>query len=183
MRALVKATCLVGTWPVLKAVYARCVASDPTETRLAELAYELAVRALDHQDGLLDELRARTGTLLAASSIVASFLGATAIDRAGLGLAGVGALMAFITSIGASVYVLVPKRSLVFSLSGPVLIKEAIAEEMDLAETYHHLARWTEEFHAANVATVNRLFTWYRVAVFALLAEVCLWAAQLGGTI
>jgi hypothetical protein len=159
------------------------MASEREENRLAELAYELALRALDHQDGLLDELRARTGTLLAAASIVASFLGATAIDRGGLGFLAVGALVAFVMSIGASVYVLLPKRSLVFSINGPVVIEEAISAQLDLAETYLQLAYWTEDFRSANVETVNRLFTWYRVAVFALLAEVCLWAAQLGGTI
>lgn len=159
------------------------MAAEGEEIRLAELAYDVGVRALDHQDRLLDELRARTGTLLAAASIVASFLGATAIDRAGLGVVGIAALIAFITSICACVYVLLPKRSLVLSLSGTVLIEQALAAELDLAETYRYLAYWTEEFRAANVATVNALFTWYRVAVFALLVEVCLWAAQLGGTI
>jgi hypothetical protein len=128
-------------------------------------------------------LRARTRTLLAAASIVASFLGATAIDRAGLGVLGVGALTAFVASIAASIYVLLPKRSLVLALSGPVLIEESVAAELDFAESYRYLAYWTEEFRSANVPTVNRLFTWYQVAVFALLAEVSLWAAQLGGTI
>jgi len=40
-----------------------------------KLAYEAALRSLDKQEGLLEELRARTGVLLAASSLAASFLG------------------------------------------------------------------------------------------------------------
>jgi hypothetical protein len=61
-----------------------------------------------------------------------------------------------------------------------VLIEEAVAAELDLAETYRYLAHWTEGFRSANVLTVNRLFTWYQIAVLSLLVEVCLWAGQLG---
>jgi hypothetical protein len=50
---------------------------------LEELVYGLAQQALAEQDSTFDELRTRTGTLLAASSLVASFLGARAIDDTG----------------------------------------------------------------------------------------------------
>lgn len=49
---------------------------------LAELSCEAAVRALDVQERAIEQLRQRTGTLLAASSLTASFLGAQAIQRA-----------------------------------------------------------------------------------------------------
>jgi hypothetical protein len=48
---------------------------------LARLAYESALRALDKQEQLLAELRARTGLLLAASSLAASFLGRPALEN------------------------------------------------------------------------------------------------------
>jgi hypothetical protein len=38
-----------------------------------KLAYEAALRGLDKQEGLLEQLRTRTGVLLAASSLAASF--------------------------------------------------------------------------------------------------------------
>ena len=44
------------------------------------LAYEAAQRALDKQERLLEELRSRTGLLLAAASLAASFLGREAFD-------------------------------------------------------------------------------------------------------
>jgi hypothetical protein len=47
-------------------------------------AYELSLGALSQQESTLTELRARTGALLTASSIVASFLGAAAITASGL---------------------------------------------------------------------------------------------------
>jgi hypothetical protein len=53
---------------------------------LEQTTYELALRALAQQEHALTEIRARTGTLLTASSLIASFLGAQAIARNGLNL-------------------------------------------------------------------------------------------------
>jgi hypothetical protein len=68
---------------------------------LPHLAYTTAIRALDRQERSLEELRARTGTLLAAASLVASFLGAQTIDRTNsLGTIEALALIALGVSIG-----------------------------------------------------------------------------------
>lgn len=48
---------------------------------LARMAYDASLRSLDKQDELLSELRSRTGLLLAASSLAASFLGEPALDH------------------------------------------------------------------------------------------------------
>jgi hypothetical protein len=47
---------------------------------LSRLAYEASLRSLDKQEELLGELRSRTGLLLAASSLAASFLGRPALE-------------------------------------------------------------------------------------------------------
>ena len=60
-----------------------------------KLAYEAALRGLDKQEGLLEELRTRTGVLLAASSLAASFLGQQAFRHPspkGLAIAALVAL-------------------------------------------------------------------------------------------
>jgi hypothetical protein len=44
------------------------------------LAFEAAQRALDKQERLLEELRSRTGLLLAVASLAASFLGREAFS-------------------------------------------------------------------------------------------------------
>src|SRR4051794_32524508 len=64
------------------------------------LAFDAALRALDKQEALLDELRSRTGALLAASALAASFLGGEAFKDPSPVPAAV-ALIAFVTSIGA----------------------------------------------------------------------------------
>jgi hypothetical protein len=51
--------------------------------KLAELSYEAAVRALELQERGIEQLRARAGMLLAASSLTGSFVGAQTIQHAG----------------------------------------------------------------------------------------------------
>src|SRR6266576_383300 len=84
-------------------------ATEPPSSSLAQLSYDAALRALDGQERGLEELRARTGTLLAAASLVASFLGAQAIQRAdSFGTLEALALVALAVSVGACTYVLLP---------------------------------------------------------------------------
>jgi hypothetical protein len=78
---------------------------------LAELSYAGGVRALDLQERAVEQLRSRTGTLLAASSLTASFLGAQTIQHTnGLEILGGLALVSLAASIGLCVYVLLPKK-------------------------------------------------------------------------
>jgi hypothetical protein len=48
--------------------------------------HETAIRALGQQEAALDQLRARTGAILTASALVASFLGGQGTARNGLSL-------------------------------------------------------------------------------------------------
>lgn len=47
---------------------------------LATIAFDAGTRALDKQERVLEELRSRTGVLLAVSSLAAAFLGRPALD-------------------------------------------------------------------------------------------------------
>lgn len=103
---------------------------------LAKLAYEANLRALDKQESLLDEIRSRAGILLGASSLATSFLG----QRAFQGSPAVGwsvvAIAAFVISIASSVYILLPKGSLVFSLVGTAIYEQLYEYRRDSVETY-----------------------------------------------
>jgi hypothetical protein len=70
---------------------------------LEALTYELSQRMLAQQEMRLDELRARTGTLLAASSVATSFLGPRAIDRDWVNTLALLARAAFAFSVIGSV--------------------------------------------------------------------------------
>lgn len=66
--------------------------NDSSEQDLQKIAYELSLRAFGQQETALDELRRRTATLVAASSLTASFFGAQALATGGLQLFGTLAL-------------------------------------------------------------------------------------------
>jgi hypothetical protein len=74
---------------------------------LQELGYNLARKALDQQEATVDDLHARTGTLLTATTLVATFLGARTLDGGNRILAVAGFGFA-IGSIVVCVYVLTP---------------------------------------------------------------------------
>jgi hypothetical protein len=81
---------------------------------IESVVYAEAQRGLALQVTLLNELRSRTGILLAVTAATTSFLGAVAIDRGGLHGWGVLALAAFAVAVGSCLAVLWPFREWVF---------------------------------------------------------------------
>ena len=144
---------------------------------LAEVAYEASRRRLDKQEQLLEELRARTGLLLAAASLAASFLGRPALDADPVFLAGL-ALLAFALSMGSSLYVLLPKKNLVFAVVGSRLYEELYEFRDELSEVHRRLAYDLDRFWMANDALMQRVFSAFRIAAWALAAEVVLLLAS-----
>jgi hypothetical protein len=144
-------------------------APDPTYERLA---YEAAQRALDKQERLLEELRSRTGLLLAAASLAASFLGREAFasdPKRGFALA---ALLAFLVAVGASVYVLLPKsEKFIFAVVGSGLYLGLYDVKDDLAEVYRRLAYDLDRFWDANDQEMQKLFASFRFAAGGLAVE------------
>jgi hypothetical protein len=143
------------------------------------LAYDLALRALDQQTAALAELRSRTGTLLAASSVSASFLGAPVL-RAGLAPPVVLALMAFGAVVALSLTVLRPDTGLFFGVEGPTAY-EAL-HGLDPAERHRHLAYWLETCRARNQPTIDRHLQRFEWACAALGLETLLLALALAVT-
>ena len=140
--------------------------------RLEELTYDLALRALAQQEALLDDLRARTGTLLTAASVIGSFLGAQAIDRQGLSIWVVVAFAAFAITIVLSLYVLLPKRGLIFALDAPETYEALWELREDEPEVLRRLAYWVQGFRAGNQTTIGRMTLAVRGAGGALLLEL-----------
>jgi hypothetical protein len=146
---------------------------------LAALAYELALRGLGQQEASLAELRERTGTLLTAASLLVTFLGALAIDREGLGVLAVLALVAYAVAGGLCVWILIPKRHLIVRLSGPELYEREYG--LPLPEIHRRLAYWNEEYAVGNQTIIGQLQVAFRLAAVALLAEAVLWGVHLAG--
>ena len=143
---------------------------------LAQIAYEASLRSLDKQEEAVAELRSRTGLLLATSSLAASLLGERAIGDGSFALV-LAALAAFAVSVAASLYVLLPTRDLVFSQKG-----SSVYEEL-FEFSHRRLAYALDGVWDANNPRLDRLRSWFRLAVVALGAEVALLLLSGGGTL
>ncbi|MBS1870546.1 MAG: hypothetical protein JSS99_12890 [Actinobacteria bacterium] len=146
-----------------------------------ELAYGESVRAIDMQARSLDELRTRTGVLLAAASVVASFLGAEALKTSAFeGLAGL-ALIAFGVVLVGCIAILWPRHEWRFALGARILIEDWTGENPcgDEAEMLKFLAQRLEANWHANKERINAMLVVFQVAACALGAEVIFWTLQL----
>ena len=151
---------------------------------LEKVAYEAACRALSSQEDELNQLRSRTGTLLAAGSITASFLGAQTLGHgSGLGTLGALALVAFVCFMLPSIYVLLPKEGFIFSLNGTILYEELYAFRDDPAEYYRRLTYWLEGFWDLNDEKTQTLTQSFFAAAAFLATGVVLWALALRTTL
>jgi hypothetical protein len=148
------------------------------------LAYEAALRALDKQERLIEELRSRTGLLLAAASLAASFLGREAFaedPKRGLAIL---ALVAFLLAVGASVYVLLPKTGkFIFAMVGAGLYEGLYELRDDLGEVYRRLAYDLDRFWDDNDVELQKLFRAFRLAAVGLSAEIVILIAMVSDTL
>ncbi len=151
---------------------------------LSELAYDAAIRALDLQERAVEQLRSRTGTLLAAASLTASFLGAQSIQHTGgFGALNALALLSMVSSISLCVYVLLPKRGFVFSLSAPGMYEQLYPVREDEEEVRRRLIYWLEDYWRANQEKIDRLGRYYLAATVALVLQLVLWSWALADTL
>lgn len=148
-------------------------------SKLEQEARRIAAQALSQQEGTLTELRARTGTLLTAASLVASFLGGQALARDGLSIWVVAALTAFGMSVVLCIYVLLPKTGLIFALDAPKTYNALYNVREDEDEVDRRLAYWLQSVREENQPTVERLTGVFEIAGFALLAEIAFLAVGL----
>lgn len=140
--------------------------------KLEQEAHRIAAQALSQQEQALTELRSRTGTLLTAASLIASFLGGQALAREGLSVWIVLALIAFGISVVLCIYVLLPKEGLIFALDAPATYGALYPVRDDEEEVDRRLAYWLQSFREKNHPMVQRLTRTFELAGFALLAEI-----------
>jgi hypothetical protein len=139
---------------------------------LERLAYEAALRALDKQERVLEELRARTGVLIAAASLATSFLGQAAIGNPAPVAWTSVALAAFALAVLAGVYVLAPRRDVVFGLVAPTVLHNLYELRHEASDIHRRLADELEGYRRDNDVAVVRVTRAYRLAAGGLLAEV-----------
>jgi hypothetical protein len=133
--------------------------------------YDAAVRALAQQETALEALRARTGTVLTAASVIASFLGGQAISRNGLTIWVVLALGAFGAVVFLSVDALIPRR-LQFWIDTEAAYDVLLSYSNDDRGIERALARLHQDLRRLNEPTVSRLARRARLTGLILAIEV-----------
>lgn len=93
------------------------------------------------------------------------------------------ALVAFVLSIAASVFILLPKRKLIFAEAGAGLYENLYGVREDMSEVYRRLAYDLDLFWESNNKALHRVIHAYTVAAAALVLEVISLVALLGGNV
>ena len=154
-------------------------ATEPHEDGLEQLAFDLALRTLAQQERVLEEVRARTGVLLTATAVVASFLGGRALQSSGSVWLTLPGALAAIASIVLSVYVLLPKQTLNFALHGSAVYEHFQAEGAPLRDAHRTLAYWSKAAWDGNQTTIDRLIGFFRWACGFLVVSIVVWSLEL----
>lgn len=93
------------------------------------------------------------------------------------------ALVAFVVSIGASVFVLLPKKNLIFALAGANVYVSFHATRNDLAEVYRRLAYDLDRYWDSNDREIGRAAKAFTLAAGSLIIETLALVALLGDTL
>jgi hypothetical protein len=150
------------------------------------LAYEASVRAIDDQARVLEDLRSRAATLVAAAALVTGFLGEAVLTRADeiAAISWTGAAIgAFIVTAAAAFAILWPVH-VRFSVSardilGLVEQRAAAKRPIGAAEALSELALRLELMYDGNSRRVRQLLWVFRGAILFLSIEVAAWAVAL----
>ena len=146
-------------------------------TEVETLALEEVRRGLEVQRTAVDEVRARTGTLLAASAVVISFLGGQALSREGWSVLSALAVLAFAGTLAAGAGVLWPVReSWRFRADATILLEDFADEDpLPAISARRHLAERLQAGSEVNKTQLQRLYLRYQVACLTLGAQAALW--------
>jgi hypothetical protein len=150
---------------------------------LEEIVYDAGRAALADQAALVSDIRQRTGVLLAAHALVASFLGAAAIHAHGLHLWGWLAMLALVFGLCTAGALLAPWK-LRFAVDARELYEqlypEAAAEADD--ETLGWLASAGYGYQALRVENAKKVENMSRLSRglgVLMIAQTILWLAAL----
>jgi hypothetical protein len=140
-----------------------------------------ARRAISVQVAALDELRSRTGLLLAAASLSGSFLGsATASSGVSVDFWGGAAIIAFAFGVGSCIKVLWPKnKGWTFVTSSKQLTADWVKIDRPDESMQLFLAEKLEGHFDRNKERIDRLYEWFQAAAISVGASVILGSIQL----
>jgi hypothetical protein len=152
-----------------------------------EIAYDEGVRSIESQERTLEALRGRAGGVLAAASIVTSFLGGQALAKPALsgrkvvlppiGVAGWFAIGAFVVVAVLTVAILWPYKWR-FAMGASTILAHG-PNMPDSLSVYAKLAGFHHNNLKTNRAKLELLFWAFRVQCLGLLLTTTLWLVDL----
>lgn len=148
---------------------------------MEDVILEEARRAIATQIASLDELRSRTGLLLAAATLTGSFLGSLAAEHPNdFGPTGIAAVAFYVAAVFCCLAVLSVRFSAWTTVTSPkVLAQDWLDVDRGDASMQRFLAESLEDHYEANKEQIDNLFVWFQRATFAVGLEVILGIVQL----
>jgi hypothetical protein len=141
-----------------------------------KIVYEEAVRGWSLQSSVLDEIRSRTGVLLAAATIASTLLGGTdALRHDSFTFLGVVAVVMFCCVVGLCVYVLWPSHDWTFTHDSRKLIEAYVGDGKSIDYMRENLAFAADDYRTTNDKKLACQFNAFRWASLLLGISVVLW--------
>jgi hypothetical protein len=144
---------------------------------VGQLAYEASQRTLDKQERVVEELRARTGVLLAAAALAVSLLSGASLRASTSRLGVVIGLAVFAATVLSCLRTLSPAPELRFTLTGS-WVQERADRGLSRHELGYQLVADLETFARRNELAIRRLRRSYRLATTSFVANVALMTAM-----
>jgi len=145
-----------------------------------KIIYEEAVRGWSLQSSVLDELRGRTGVLLAAASVAAALLGSADITKhKTFTLLGTIALVAFCVVVVLCVYILWPTKDWIFTHDAKLALDAYVEKDQGVDEMRESLAIAADKYRTDNEKKLKCQFSGFRWASLALGLSIVLWLIDL----
>jgi len=153
------------------------------DPRLA-LALEQVQRGLTQQQGSLDNLRARAGTLVAASSLVSSFFGSSVLREPLSGLAVQGMVILAFAALGAvivSAVVIIWPYEWKWGIDGYSLLGDYVVGDRpsSLNAMRYSLTFYVQQDLLENEKQLNQLWKALQFSVVAIALQIAFWSVAL----
>lgn len=156
---------------------------DDEDERYAFLLDQVQ-RSLAQQQGSLDNLRARAGTVVATAALVSSFFGTRVVDEQSLAVTGlvfvVLAVVGLVVSLAAALRILAPYEWK-WGFDGYALMTDYIEARppVSLGNMRRAIAWHMQADVNHNVRRLDHLYTCLSWGIFALGAQVFAWGVAL----
>lgn len=150
---------------------------------IAKLSLQTALRTLDLQQREVQQLRLRSGVMLAACSLIASIFGGAAIKaNHGVGAPGALALATLAASTSLCVYLLTAKRRLIFAVDAQSVYGLLLDSDGD-ARAFAEVIAWLAAYGRENDRELSGLDRVYTLAALCLMAQMVCWSIVLAATL